>query len=85
MKKPNLTDLDKEALKRVLPEFKWIACDENGVVYAHAHMPLRDEELGVWYEHEDASLFLINKDIVQRLFQWCKWEGEPWYIPDLLE
>lgn len=86
MNKPNLTDLDKKALKRVFPEFKWIACDENGVVYAHVHKPLRDDGLGVWYGREDASLFLINKEIVRKLFQWCNWEDEePWYIPDLLE
>lgn len=83
--KPNLTDLDKAALKAILPAYKWVTCDRNGVVYAHANKPLRDGGLGVWYDLDDNSLFLVNRAVVPSLFAWCKWDDEPWYIPDLLK
>lgn len=83
--KPNLTDLDKAALKAVLPAYKWLACDRNGVVYAHAKKPLRDDGLGVWQDRHDNSLFLINKAYIRNLFAWCNWDNEPQYIPNLLK
>lgn len=82
--KPNLTDLDKAALKAVLPAYKWVTCDRNGVVYVHANKPFRDGGLGVWYDRKDNSSFLVNKAVVSVLFEWLRWEDEPWYIPDLL-
>ncbi len=83
--KPILTDFDKEALRILLPEYKWLACDKNGVVYAHAKKPLRDDGLGVWQDRHDNSLFLINKAYIRNLFTWCNWDDEPQYIPDLLK
>lgn len=83
--KPTLTNQETAALKVLMLEYQWLACDKNGVVYAYKHKPVKDDGLEIWYEKEDESLFLINKKIIQNLFQWCIWEDEPWYIPRLLE
>lgn len=81
---PKLRAEEKESLKKVGEKYKWLTCDKNGVVYAHANKPLRDDGLGVWHDRDDNSLFIVNKAVVPTLFAWCKWEDEPWYIPDLL-
>lgn len=81
---PKLRAEEKENLKKVGEKYKWLTCDKNGVVYAHANKPLRDDGLGVWYDRDDNSLFIVNKAVGSTLFAWCKWEDEPWYIPDLL-
>ena len=82
---PKLRAEEKESLKKVGEKYKWLTCDKNGVVYAHANKPLRDDGLGVWHDRDDNSLFLVNKAVIPSLFEWCKWEDEPWYIPDLLK
>ncbi len=83
---PKLRTEEKESLKKVGEKCKWFTCDKNGVVYAHANKPLRDDGLGVWYDRDDNSLFIVNKAVVPTLFAWCNWESEePWYIPDLLK
>lgn len=81
---PKLRAEEKESLKKVGEKYKWLTCDKNGVVYAHAKKPLRDDGLGVWHDRDDNSLFIVNKAVVPTLFAWCKWEDEPWYIPNLL-
>lgn len=84
--KQNLTDLEKDALKKIPVEYKWIACDKCGAVYAYANKPKRDDNLGAWHDcaKDGAFMYVVNTSVFPSLFQWCKWEDEPWYIPDLL-
>lgn len=85
--KQNLTDLEKDALKKIPVKYKWIACDKCGAVYAYASKPKRDDNLGSWHDcaKDGAFMYIVNKTIIPGLFEWCKWEDEPWYIPDLLK
>ena len=84
--KQNLTDLEKDALKKIPVEYKWIACDKCGAVYAYANKPKRDDNLGAWHDcaKDGAFMYVVNTSVFPSLFQWCKWEDEPWYIPNLL-
>lgn len=84
--KQNLTDLEKDALKRIPVKYKWLACDKPGAVYAYANKPKRDDSLGSWHDcaNDGAFMYVVNTSVFPSLFQWCKWDGEPWYIPDLL-
>lgn len=84
--KQNLTDLEKDALKKIPVEYKWLACDKPGAVYVYANKPKRDDSLGSWHDcaNDGAFMYVVNKAIIPSLFEWCKWEDEPWYIPDLL-
>lgn len=85
--KQNLTDLEKDALKKIPVKYKWIACDKCGAVYVYANEPKRDDELGSWHDcaKDGAFMYVVNTSVFPSLFQWCKWDGEPWYIPDLLK
>ncbi len=83
----NLTDLEKGALKNIPVEYKWLACDKPGAVYAYANEPKKDDSLGSWHDcaNDGAFMYVVNKKVFPSLFQWCNWDGEPWYIPDLLK
>lgn len=83
---PKLRTEEKESLKKIVEKCKWLACDKPGAVYAYANKPKRDDSLGSWHDCaiDGAFMYVVNKAIIPSLFEWCKWEDEPWYIPDLL-
>lgn len=83
---PKLRAEEKESLKKIVEKYKWIACDKRGAVYVYANEPKRDDSLGSWHDCtiDGAFMYVVNKAIIPSLFEWCKWEDEPWYIPDLL-
>lgn len=67
---------DSEFLKFISDEFKYIARDENGRLYAHTTMPKKYEDCSVWIGMAEIALHKFNID-----FPMIKWTDEqPWEI-----
>lgn len=78
--KPQLTDDEKVILRNIKPDYKYIARDKDGDIYAYQIKPSKNNE--TWVN----GRFHINIRAFNHLFQFIKWEDEePWKISDLLE
>ena len=76
-KEPKLTEDEKVILRNLPKDYKWIARDKNGCLYAYASKPKKG--IIMW---ESDGLPMIP---FAHLFQFIKWEDEePYSIEDLL-
>ena len=74
------TDNEKEILKIIGNDYKYIARDRNGKLCVYVEKPYRDRYL--WMSE---SLY-CNIDVFNHLFQFIKWEDEePYSIEKLLK
>ena len=82
-KKPELTDVEKAILRNYLFNgYKWIARDKNDYIYVYITKPLTMSNT-LWIS---PYAYSYGCDITfERLFQFVKWEEEPYSIEELLE
>ena len=72
-----LTEDEKVILRNLPKEYKWIARDKNGCLYAYASKPKK----GIIMWESDGSMIPFD-----HLFQFIKWEDEePYSIEELLK
>lgn len=80
VEKPKLTEDEKVILKNIDKEFKWIARDNDGSLFAHKDKPLKTDDYG-WDSIDCMSLGLFN-----HLFNFVKFDDkEPSLIAYLLK
>lgn len=78
--KPKLTDDEKVILRNIKPDYKYIARDKDGDIYAYQIKPSKNNE--TWVD----GRFHINIRAFNHLFQFIKWEDEePYSIEELLK
>ena len=78
--KPKLTEDEKVILRNIDKEFKWIARDNDGSLFAHKDKPLKTDDYG-WDSIDCMSLGLFN-----HLFNFVKFDDkEPSLIAYLLK
>ena len=76
--KPQLTGAEKEILRNLPKEYKWIARDKNGSIFLYIDKPVKRN---FWFD--DFGTIRLPFD---HLFQFIKWEDEePYSIEELLE
>ena len=75
-----LTEDEKAILRNLLKDYKWIARDEDGILFLYLSMPQKN---GTWWQSGSLELdFSMYDD----LFQFIKWEDEePYSIDELLK
>lgn len=78
--KPKITDDEKVILRNIKPDYKYIARDKDGDIYAYQIKPSKNNE--TWVN----GRFHINIRAFNHLFQFIKWEDEePYNIEELLK
>lgn len=76
------TKFDKKLAERLHNNFKWIARDENGCLWAYQEKPQFNEHYKTWVSNGRAEP--IDMDIVGNVFEPIKWDDEePTRIADI--
>ena len=80
IEKPVVSKRDKTFLEYIKEEYKYIARDENGKLFAYKSKSCKLERFSSWVDSGCGGLYLkYNVD-----FPMVKWEdSEPWLIEDL--
>ena len=80
IEKPVVSKRDKTFLEYIKEEYKYIARDENGKLFAYKSKSCKLERFGSWVDSGCGGLYLkYNVD-----FPMVKWEDDkPWLIEDL--
>ena len=77
-KDPKITEDEKVILRNLPKEYKWIARDENGLIFLYAKKPSKCE-----YSWGGCKYMLLP---LEHLFQFIQWEDEePYSIEELLK
>ena len=75
---PQLTEDEKVILRNLPEKYKWIARDENGLIFLYAKKPSKCE-----YSWGGCKYMLLP---LEHLFQFIQWEdNEPYSIKELLK
>lgn len=83
--KPGLTDVEKAILRNYLSKgYKWIASDKEDYLYVYINKPLTMSNT-LWISRYAYSYGCYIASERLRLFQFIKWEDEPYSIEELLE
>ena len=79
-KDPKITKDEKVILRNLPEKYKWIARDEDDMVYLYTQEPVKEKTIGGWCGLGGSAIQFGH------LFQFIKWEDdEPYSIEDLLE
>ena len=79
-KDPKITEDEKVILRNLPEKYKWIARDEDDMVYLYTQEPVKEKTIGGWCGLGGSAIQFGH------LFQFIKWEDdEPYSIEDLLE
>ena len=79
-KKPTITSREKNFLDALLLLSNcYIARDEDNSLYVYYDKPIRDNKLWI----SDYACHDLPKDMYGSMFDFIKWEEEPWSIKDL--
>lgn len=82
IEKPKLTKNERTFLE--MANFKYVAREEDGYIYAFYSKPKKDLEFGLWESKEE--LWSIDGLFKDCKFSFIKWEDEePWSVEDLLK
>ena len=77
---PQLTEDEKVILGNLPRYYKWIARDEDDMVYLYTQEPVKEKSIGGWCGLGGSAIQFGH------LFQFIKWEDEePYSIEELLE
>ena len=77
--KPKLTEDEKVILRNLPRYYKWIARDEDNMVYLYTQKPVKEKTIGRWRGLGESAIQFGH------LFQFIKWEDEkPYLIEELL-
>ena len=77
---PQLTEDEKVILRNLPRYYKWIARDEDDMVYLYTQEPVKEKSIGGWCGLGGSAIQFGH------LFQFIKWEDEePYSIEDLLK
>ena len=70
------TDIEKRILEATNKNYKWIARDENGLLYIYDTKPYKDEGYG-FFSEKFGNGHLFNKCVSDVLFKNVTWENSP--------
>lgn len=79
VEKHTITSREKNFLDSLLPNFKYIARDEDNLLYVYYDKPIRGNKMWI----SDYASHDMPKDMYGDIFSFIKWEEEPWSIEDL--
>lgn len=80
IEKPKISRSDRTFLDYIPDDYKYMARDEDGMLFTYKERPRRRSEIYMWIY--DSEMFGIHKAKVR--FPMVKWEdSEPWLIEDL--
>lgn len=82
--KPTIISREKKFLDALLPSCKYIARDINNDLYIYYNKPRRNSmNMNEYWITDDSNYFYVSKDMYGDMFNFIKWEEEPWIIEDL--
>lgn len=81
---PRLTKAEKAVLKALPDKFKYIVRDKIGDLELYGSTPTKNDYKQWWCSVDDDDEY-ASFDAYNHLFQFIKWEDEPYKISDLLE
>lgn len=84
VEKPTITSREKNFLDALLSSCKYIARDTNNDLYIYYNKPRRNSmNMNEYWITDDSNCFYVSRDMYGDMFNFIKWEGEPWCIDDL--
>ena len=84
VEKPTITSREKNFLDALLSSCKYIARDINNDLYIYYNKPRRNSmNMNEYWITDDSNCFYVSRDMYGDMFNFIKWEGEPWCIDDL--
>ena len=84
VEKPTITSREKNVLDALLSSCKYIARDINNDLYIYYNKPRRNSmNMNEYWITDDSNCFYVSRDMYGDMFNFIKWEGEPWCIDDL--
>lgn len=84
VEKPTITSREKNFLDALLSSCKYIARDINNDLYIYYNKPRRNSmNMNEYWITDDSNCFYVSRDMYGDMFNFIKWEGEPWLIDDL--
>lgn len=84
VEKPTITSREKNFLDALLSSCKYIARDINKDLYIYYNKPRRNSmNMNEYWITDDSNCFYVSRDMYGDMFNFIKWEGEPWCIDDL--
>lgn len=84
VEKPTITSREKNFLDALLSSCKYIARDINNDLYIYHNKPRRNSmNMNEYWITDDSNCFYVSRDMYGDMFNFIKWEGEPWCIDDL--
>lgn len=82
--KPTITSREKNFLDAFLSNCIYIARDINNDLYIYYNKPRRNSmNMNEYWITDDSNCFYVSRDMYGDMFNFIKWEGEPWCIDDL--
>lgn len=79
VEKPTITSREKNFLDALLSNCKYIARDRDNLLYVYYDKPIRGDKFWI----SDYASHDMPKDMYGDVFNFIKWDEEPWSIEDL--
>lgn len=81
IEKPVISKIDKAFLEYIKEEYKYIARDENGKLYAYSSKPYKNKNCKFWCGSNSFVSCHMDYNIDFLMIKWS--DEEPWSIEDL--